>query len=383
MLKIAWGSCERHTSLLYSADVMLAMGITDFYDLGDTPYIDQVNDEGSWGSGTLPAIDENSTQADYEAHYAKMAQNPAWSKLYSANIRRYKVPNDHEYWNGVDHSPTTNPLTLNNAAELTAQWDKGRGASDLHIAQYYDNPARSVAGTLPSWIAANAPATDASKYAPDCFRIAYNLNGSLNTSGAPHAVVYVLDVLSSRSPVADTDDASKTMLGATQKAWWKAQILADEQAGIPLKATMLGNRLYGADGNTDTYTAYSTERDELENYLDTNDIGGHLWCAGDQHRPHVAELAKSRGDAVDSLSVCACPLSVYLNASGQIYSGNQNVIWASSTPDGESDTCFGMIIAEETRWKVAIVGSNGRNLWGWQYVDAGSRKISKNPRHRK
>lgn len=82
------------------------------------------------------------------------------------------------------------------------------------------------------------------------------------------------------SPIAATDDASKTKLGATQKAWLKARLIDPEPFKIWIHEDAWSN---GATfGGDDTWSAYSTERAELAAYIQTNKVPMAYIC-GDLH----------------------------------------------------------------------------------------------------
>lgn len=77
------------------------------------------------------------------------------------------------------------------------------------------------------------------------------------------------DELTLASPRGDTDNSAKSKLGATQKAWFKAQISAAVAAGQSViwfgDGPWLGSALTG--GTNNQWTAYSTERTELGSYI--------------------------------------------------------------------------------------------------------------------
>jgi len=120
-----------------------------------------------------------------------------------------------------------------------------------------------------------------------------------------------------RTPNGATDDAAKTMMGATQKAWFKAELLA---AKDNLLTVWLNSQVWsvdtftGQDADRDHWGAYSTERAEINDYMATNGITNVIQLTGDQHalaiRRHVdystAQTAPMRiysAAALDSLPV--------------------------------------------------------------------------------
>lgn len=91
-----------------------------------------------------------------------------------------------------------------------------------------------------------------------------------------------------RSPDTDTDDSSKSMLGATQKAWLKAELLAAKDGPLTV---WLNSQVWGVpatgwagiDTDGDHWGAFSTERAELSDYLADNGVTNVIQLTGDQH----------------------------------------------------------------------------------------------------
>lgn len=90
-----------------------------------------------------------------------------------------------------------------------------------------------------------------------------------------------------RSPGASTDDASKTMLGATQLAWLKAQLIQPE----PLKVIISDVQWAGnataflLSSGPDKWWSYNTERQDIINYIATNaaQVKNVMLWHGDAH----------------------------------------------------------------------------------------------------
>jgi phosphodiesterase/alkaline phosphatase D-like protein len=95
------------------------------------------------------------------------------------------------------------------------------------------------------------------------------------------ADVYVLDTRTFRSPNSATDNASKTMLGATQKADLKAWLSAST-APFKFIVSSVPFNDFGTTGN-DSWRGFTTERSELLRYIRDNQIGGVVLVSGDQH----------------------------------------------------------------------------------------------------
>lgn len=89
----------------------------------------------------------------------------------------------------------------------------------------------------------------------------------------------ICDARSERSSHGATDNSSKTVLGATQKQWLKDGLLA---ATEPLIVVATINPWIGTGGNS--WGIYSTERAELAEYLEDNNLTERvLLLSGDNH----------------------------------------------------------------------------------------------------
>ena len=90
----------------------------------------------------------------------------------------------------------------------------------------------------------------------------------------------IIDPRSARTPQTDPDNSSKTILGATQKTWLKAELLA---ATEPVIMLMTGSPWIGTTSNP-TWGLYSTERAEMAEFFEDNNLTDRLFLfSGDQH----------------------------------------------------------------------------------------------------
>ncbi|MEO6775467.1 MAG: alkaline phosphatase D family protein [Kofleriaceae bacterium] len=90
---------------------------------------------------------------------------------------------------------------------------------------------------------------------------------------------FVLDCRRFRSANAAPDDATKTMLGATQKAWFLAALA---RSTAPFKLVFTSVPLdYGV--GDDHWAGYTTEREELLAAIQAMATPGVLFLSGDQH----------------------------------------------------------------------------------------------------
>lgn len=91
------------------------------------------------------------------------------------------------------------------------------------------------------------------------------------------------DTRSQRSPQGAPDDASKTMLGADQKAWFKQELL-EANGRYPLIVWVnpdpwIAEPVAGGDN----WGGYTTERRELADFIAANNIKGLVMLSGDAH----------------------------------------------------------------------------------------------------
>jgi len=92
------------------------------------------------------------------------------------------------------------------------------------------------------------------------------------------AELFILDCRQYRSPHAERDGPSKTMLGAEQKAWLKAALLASP-AAFKFIATTVPLKYH----TRDSWEGYRIERQELLEFIRTNGIAHVIFLAADVH----------------------------------------------------------------------------------------------------
>lgn len=91
----------------------------------------------------------------------------------------------------------------------------------------------------------------------------------------------VCDMRSARSPAFSNDGPAKTMLGASQKEWFKRQLLA-ANGRYPLIVWVNTLPWIGNTGD-DGWHLYTNERREIANFIADNDIRGLCMLSGDAH----------------------------------------------------------------------------------------------------
>lgn len=110
-----------------------------------------------------------------------------------------------------------------------------------------------------------------------------------------------------RSPVANADNASKTMLGSTQLAWFEQQLVTPQ----PLKIVILDTGWMGGGSDTSCgpgWWLYSTERAAILSYIAANAaaVGNLVFIHGDDHCVAVCPGAQNADGGFPVY--CAAPM---------------------------------------------------------------------------
>lgn len=131
----------------------------------------------------------------------------------------------------------------------------------------------------------------------------------------------ISDCRSSRTVKSATDNATKTVLGAAQKAWFKAEINAAASAGQAVAWANSFPWVAAVEAGADHWGGYSTERAELADHIKDAGMGGKVFIlAGDMHALAVhagADYATGGGASIPVLH--AGPLSMLSSAKGGPY----------------------------------------------------------------
>ena len=119
---------------------------------------------------------------------------------------------------------------------------------------------------------------------------------------------FFLDGRYHRDPSVAPDGPAKTMLGATQKAWLKSELL---KSRAPFKVLVSGGGWSSAeklDGG-DSWAAYQHERDEIFDFIRDRQIGGVLCISGDSHMGELNCIPRSATGGYDIYDMCSSPLA--------------------------------------------------------------------------
>lgn len=105
--------------------------------------------------------------------------------------------------------------------------------------------------------------------------------------------VFVLDDRQYRSPEFERDTAQKTMLGSAQKEWLKRGLAASD-AVFKVIATSVPLKYHGPD----SWEGYTTERQELFDFITRNNIRRVVFLSGDVHYAAVLRYKEGFVEAI-------------------------------------------------------------------------------------
>ncbi len=114
------------------------------------------------------------------------------------------------------------------------------------------------------------------------------------------------DVRSAANDSGIKESATKTRLGATQKAWFKQELISARDAGFPLIVWINTNPWIDAPlVGADSWAGWATERTELANFIRDNRISNLAILSGDMHA-----LAYDNGTNSDYATGGGAPIQV-------------------------------------------------------------------------
>jgi phosphodiesterase/alkaline phosphatase D-like protein len=133
--------------------------------------------------------------------------------------------------------------------------------------------------------------------------------------------IIMTDLRSAASSASAKESATKTKLGAAQKAWFKQELISARDGGFPLILWVCSNPWICAPQlGEDSWGGYATERTELANFIRDNRVGNVVLLSADMHA-----LAFDDGTHSDFATGGGAPLTVLhasaLNAPGSVKGG--------------------------------------------------------------
>jgi phosphodiesterase/alkaline phosphatase D-like protein len=165
------------------------------------------------------------------------------------------------------------------------------------------------------------------------------------------------DTRSNRDPDIDPDLAGKSMLGDDQTSWLKQEML-DARGRYPLIVWLnSGPWIDVASDGKDTWGGFSTERQELANFVADNEITGMLMLAGDAHALAIDDGSNSDYSSAGGGGFPvfhAAPLDNHGSVKGGPYSEG------TATDSGQ----FGLVTVNDDGNQNVSVTLSGRNYTG-------------------
>lgn len=375
---VVMSSCEEAAHPMRAAGAMLALNPKLLVMMGDDPYY---NTALTWGGYTTTRVTTSSTAASIKDRVHAMWTKPGWREILAERAAgRLRISwaggDDHRWADSADHTVTQaqsggGPTGATTQAQVnaiaTAWYTAHRELANL----YWDYPtATSMAGyngDMPSEPAAQGAAMAASAFPVIYHYLDFSGDGAI---GGTHARVIVPDLITYRSPITATDDASKVCMGAVQEAWFLAAVRQAWAAGFKHIVIASSKKLYirdsggryGSGENSDTWGAYATERDRVFGALHADGIRVTV-MSGDRHTPNVVRrTVADHAAAFDSLDLCACPTGVQNNDTGQGDTLGQ--LWLRSAPS-KYDSVFGALeFADDDTLRLSICNAaTGSRRW--------------------
>lgn len=365
---VVMGSCEEATQPFQAAVPMLALNPKLLVMLGDDPYY---NIAVTWAGYTVPRVTTTSTASEIKDRVHAMWAKPGWRELLARRnagqmLVSWAGGDDHRWADSADHTitqaesgdgPVGTGLTQTQVNAVAATWYTAHRELG---ATYWDYPtAAAIAsnnGDMPSAPAAGGVPMTASQFPLIYHYVDFDPNGNV---GGTHARVMVPDLITYRSPITATDNSSKVCLGATQEAWFLAAVRSAWAAGFQHIVIASSKKLYARDSsgrygnseNTDTWGAYTTERNRIFGALHNEGIRV-VHMSGDRHTPNVVRrTVADHGAAFDCLDLCACPSGVVDNPAQGDTTGQ---LWLRSAPSRYEPVFGSLEFQSDGRLRMAI-----------------------------
>lgn len=167
------------------------------------------------------------------------------------------------------------------------------------------------------------------------------------------AEFFVLDLRSQRDANTDTDDSNKSMLDGDeisndQKDWLKAGLSNSTATWKFIVSSVTGNPTARLNAN-DAWRDFSTEREELQDYIENNNISGVIMLTGDLHTGGAIDDGTNNGFSLPEMCV------PHTNLVG----GNvKNVgTWSEGVTTGARG--YGLVTVSPNSVVLEVYGANG------------------------
>lgn len=167
------------------------------------------------------------------------------------------------------------------------------------------------------------------------------------------AEFFVLDLRSQRDENADTDNSDKSMLDGNlisddQKDWLKNGLSNSTATWKFLISSVTGNPTARPSG-TDAWKDFSTEREELQDYIEDNNITGVIMLTGDIHTGGAIDDGTNNGFGLPELS------TPHTN----LVTGNTSNLgtWSEGVTSGAKG--YGLVTVSSSSVVLEAYGANG------------------------
>lgn len=208
---------------------------------------------------------------------------------------------------------------------IYADSDQGQALSDLYTRQRVVDTLEPLLRSTPqlaTWDDHDFGFNDSdglSLFKAESLRLfrSYWANPSYGSDGAPGiwfqqsyggVDFFVLDGRYHRTPSGTPDTPTKTMLGAAQKAWLKAEL---QRSRAPFKILVSGGGWSSAERaeGGDSWGVYLNERNEIFDFIRDRSIEGVLCISGDSHMGELNCIPRSGEGGYDLYDLGSSPLA--------------------------------------------------------------------------
>ena len=328
---------------------------------GDFPYADG-NGKTENGVTTIPAKGSIAASQNAENMYLHHIQMRRYKNVqyFMRNYPCRYMPDDHE-WAFDDASKTLTAYQVG----VTGAGAATSGDLDLCWAAMLSG---AQCGGLINPVNTDSPIDATALY----FRESFN-----------HMEIFVIDCIQHRSDPTITDNASKVMLGATQRAWLMDKVTNSAKT---FKLLVSGKQFWKGGNNSDSFAYLNAPNPGFQNELALTLQGclpaskGFLVVAGDQHLPNDQYVAANYlgGTHQDISCLVACPAAVEFNDTAPATPAAE-ITWRGYTAPGDTTAdkdynVVGVFIADADKIERYLLTSD-RGLVSRGYIEAGSNAV--------
>lgn len=315
---------------------------------------------GAWRN---PATDADRTSAAYRTNFITAFDHLGRNGKINGLAEFYANTPTGYMWDDHDRCKNDCSSRATAAGDLLAAWNTGR---DVGHECFMALNKTLIEQDGRSW---TAKSTEESYFYWDIGSVRY----------------IVIDGRTFRDLSSSVDSASKTMLGAVQKAWLKARILDNPKMFCCIVTPLMLDGNHGwSESTTDGYSSYSYERDEILDYIWDNGspertffVGGdtHIGWVGRHHGASDArevpiyEFCSGNGLWVPSPHGFVNGLKGGASGRGAI----QEFVWENhaggNNPSEQWSTCICLIDATESSCRVQLISTqSGKVLYQRSFI---------------